>query len=258
MNFCTVSNLECRYLQQGTGPSLVIVHGWGCSLETVQSLVEGLSREFRVTALELPGHGKSHAPAEIWGSWEFARFLDAFLNALGIERTHLLGHSVGGRFAAVLSSEQPAKVERLILMDSSGIKPPRPLKYYLKVALAKVGKFAERYLGPLGAELKKRIYSKIASADYQSAGELRKSFVKIVNEDIREILPKISAKTLLLWGEEDRDTPVSSGELMKQLIPDSELVVIKSAGHYPFLDQPEKVRLYIRKFLTENPLAKLG
>ena len=149
-------------------------------------------------------------PAAGLGLAGFCELSRQICRLAGLDRMDLLGHSVGGRFAASLAAIYPNRVNRLILADASGIKPPRPLKYYFKVALAKTGKYSERFHGPLGAKPKKRIYAQIASADYRNAGEMRNSFIKIVNEDIREILPKIKAKTLLLWGEDDLDTPLSS------------------------------------------------
>jgi len=208
-----------------------------------------LAKVRTVIALDLPGHGQSALPPAVWGTADFAAFLGKFADSLGLESFDLLGHSVGGRFGAFLAATQPQRIGKLILASASGIKPKRPLKYYFKVALAKTGKYSERYLGSFGAALKQRIYAKIASPDYRTAGELRSSFVKIVNEDIRADLTHVRAKTLLLWGRDDTDTPLSSAAIMQNVIPGAELVILENAGHYSFLDQPDKFLLHVKKFL---------
>jgi pimeloyl-ACP methyl ester carboxylesterase len=252
--FVDVDGIKIRYVIKGSKDKelpIFLVHGWGCSIKVVMSLIDQLSRSHQVIALDLPGHGESQRPSEIWGTAEFAAFLSKFLHSIGIERCHGLGHSVGGRFLACLAAKEPSLLDKLILAGASGIKPKRKLKYYFKVSLAKTGKFAAKYLGTVGQKLKDKIYSKIASADYQSAGELRSSFIKIVNEDIRSEFEKIKSDTLLIWGENDQDSPIASAEIFKRQIPKSQLVILKNAGHYSFLDQPERFSLEVKKFLRE-------
>ena len=81
---------------------------------------------------------------------------------------------------------------------------------------------------------------------------MRSTFINVVNEDLRDLLPKISASTLLFWGENDTATPVSDGRLMEQLIPDAGLVVLKNAGHYVFADRLPQVRLILDNFLKNE------
>ena len=89
----------------------------------------------------------------------------------------------------------------------------------------------------------------MGSRDYRSAGKLRETFVKVVNEDLRQYLPCIQSPVLLGWGELDRETPVSDGRLMKDLIPEARLEVIQGAGHHCFLDNPEAFLKIIKPFL---------
>lgn len=241
--------IDWNYEVAGSGPPLLLIHGWGCSIDTVRSIFQQLARNYTVYALDLPGHGKSSLPPGVWGSYEFTEAIHQFLNALQLHRVHLVSHSVGARFAALLAALHPERVDRVVLAASSGVKPRRKLSYYWKVALAKSGKFAAKYLGSAGEKLKKKIYSRIASADYQSAGELRNSFVKIVNEDIRVEFPRITAPTLLIWGENDSETPVRSAKVFAELIPNSALQILPGAGHYLFIDQPDRFILYVQKFL---------
>ena len=252
--FVEVDGVTTRYIVKGNaGEALPIflVHGWGCSIEVVAGLIDQLSKSAQVIAIDLPGHGKSTLPTGVWGTKEFATFLGKFLDRISVPKCNALGHSVGGRFLSMLAALEPEKVNKLILAGASGIKPKRKLKHYFKVSLAKTGKFAAEYFGKYGQKLKDKIYGKIASPDYASAGELRSSFIKIINEDIRESFSKIKSDTLLLWGESDLESPLTSAKIFKDLIPKSELLVLKNAGHYSFIDQPDRFILEVKKFLRE-------
>lgn len=92
----------------------------------------------------------------------------------------------------------------------------------------------------------------MGSRDYRNAGKLRGTFVKVVNEDLRQYLPHIKSPVLLVWGELDRETPVSDGRLMKDLIPHAQLNVIQGAGHHCFLDDPEAFLKIISPFLSSE------
>ena len=89
--------------------------------------------------------------------------------------------------------------------------------------------------------LRTAIYDRIASQDYKEAGDLRPILVKVVNEDIGHLLPNVAAPTLLVWGTEDDAAPLAHGRRMEQLIPDAGLVTFEGAGHFAYLDQPDRV-----------------
>lgn len=250
MQYCEVLGIRTRYFRTGSGSPLLILHGWGCRIETIRAVISELAKEFAVTACDLPGHGESALPPEPWGDDEYSNWVVHFLDAMQISRTAILGHSVGGRFGLLVAAKHPERVERLVAAAASGIKPPRPLKFYFKVALAKTGKLLARFGGRFGERVKEAIYRQIASPDYLQAGPLRPTFTKIVSKDIRGVLGQISCPTLLVWGVQDAETPLSSGELMHRLIPRSELAIIDHAGHYSFIDQPLAFQLHIRRFLS--------
>jgi pimeloyl-ACP methyl ester carboxylesterase len=146
-------------------------------------------------------------------------------------------------------------VEKLILVNSAGIRPRRKARYYRRVALAKVGKALGRFAGLPGRRLQARIVRSTASPDYLSAGELRSTFVRVVNEDLAPLLPKIAVPTLLLWGGRDEETPLSQGRLMEKLIPDAGLVVFERAGHYSYIDEPDAFGRVARNFVEAKGVA---
>jgi pimeloyl-ACP methyl ester carboxylesterase len=252
-----VLGLGTRYLVQGAGPPVLVLHGWGASIEAVYPILTGLSSVATVYALDLPGHGQSALPPEPWGVEEYQRFVAAFMDRLEIERPTIVGHSNGGRIAIRMAATEPTRAARLVLVDSAGIRPKRTLRYYRRVGMAKVGKYAERYLGAPGARLRASIVGKVASSDYAAAGEMRPTLVRLVNSDLRGYLPRIAVPTLLVWGADDTDTPVADGRLMEKLIPDAGMVVLDGAGHYSYLDQPARFARIASHFIAP-PAADRG
>jgi pimeloyl-ACP methyl ester carboxylesterase len=161
-----------------------------------------------------------------------------------------LGHSFGGKVSINIAAAEPELVHKLILVDASGLRPSPSVAARFKRSVARAGRLAG-YFGPPGRALRKLAYAKVASPDYRDAGPLRPSFVKIVNEDVTELLPRISASTLLVWGAQDEDVPVRYAQEMERLISDAGLVVLEPAGHFSYLDQPDRFCRVIRHFLGQ-------
>jgi pimeloyl-ACP methyl ester carboxylesterase len=169
---------------------------------------------------------------------------------LGIERPSILGHSFGGRVAIKLAAANPDALDRLVLVDSAGVPPPQTLRRRLKRAASRTANTIGR-LGRTGQALRRRIVRRIASTDYLNAGPLRDTFLAIVREDLRPVMPRIKAPTLLIWGESDEDTTVADAHEMEKLIPGSKLLVLKNAGHFSYLDQYGRFRLAVIPFLND-------
>ena len=243
-----INNLKTSYQVAGKGDVVLLLHGWGGEAASFQPVFEWLAESHKVYALDLPGFGKSQIPHTPWDTSDYAQFVTAFLEKFDISKAHLIGHSFGGRISIILSAEHPEKVDKLILVDSAGLRPRRTAKYYLRVGMAKVGKLLRR-CGTSGTQLANTLSSRLGSKDYQDAGEMRATLVKVVNQDLRSLLPRISASTLLIWGEHDKDTPVSFGKIMEREIPDAGLVVLKEAGHFSYLDRFPQFCRIVASFL---------
>jgi pimeloyl-ACP methyl ester carboxylesterase len=213
------------------------------------TVVAELTKNHAVYALDLPGHGKSELPPTAWGTVDFKKCVLEAMDLLDLKAPDIVAHSFGGKVAIQLASLHPDRVGKLVLVDSAGVIPVRPLKYKLKVGIAKVAKFMAKYGGAIGERFRNYVYSKVASKDYMAAGPLRNSLVLVVREDFTGLMPRIKTPTLLVWGENDQDTPVSSGIKMQQLIPGSELVILEHAGHFSFIDQANQFNLLVKRFL---------
>ena len=251
VRFLTVQGLRIRYTSAGQGRPLLLLHGWGTSLDTFAALIEDLRRLFRVVAFDFPGHGGSDMPPAVWRVDDFVGLTLELMAALEIERASVLGHSFGGRVAIKLAAAHPERVDRLVLVDSAGVPPARTVRRVLKRGASRFGNAVGRRLGRPGQALRRRIVARIASTDYINAGPLRDTFLAIVKEDLRPALPRIKAPTLLVWGESDDDTTLADAHTMEKLIPGARLLVLKNSGHFSYLDQYGRFRLAVIPFLDD-------
>ena len=246
-----LSGLNFHYTVQGEGAPIILMHGWGCNLTTLQSVEKVAMENHTVYNVDFPGFGESQEPSQVWGVEEYTQLIEQFVKAENIENPILLGHSFGGRVGILYSSRN--KVNKLILVDAAGVKPRRSLKYYFKVYTYKLGK----KLMPLiyGKERAQQrieaMRAKRGSSDYNNASPMMRAILsKVVNEDLNEKKPMIKAPTLLIWGENDTATPLRDAKIMERLIPNAGLVSFPGCGHYSFLDNPFQFAAVLRSFLN--------
>ncbi len=248
-----IEGLKINYNMSGRGRPVVVLHGWGARIETVEPIHRHLEKYFTVYSLDLPGFGQSDEPPEAWGSNRYKEIVEKFMDELDIRDPILIGHSFGGKVSIRIAAER--KVRKLILVDSAGIKPTRTADYYLRVYFYKTVKTVLQLpvVRDLAADTVERFKKRMGSDDYRNAsGVMRQTLVKAVNEDVRELLPRILAPTLLIWGENDTATPVGDGKIMEELIPDAGLVVLKDAGHFAYLDKLNDFLIIISEFLKKD------
>ena len=246
-----IQGLDTFYQVEGQGEPVVLLHGWGASSQSLGKVATCLLPTFRVVSVDLPGFGWSQAPPKAWGAADYALHVRDFLDEIGLAQVAILGHSNGGRIAIHIAAHTPARVSRLVLVASAGVRPKRGPRYHLRVAITKtLGQLSALpgFRG-LGERLLSRWRAKVGSRDYRAAGRLRPTLVKLVNEDLTPILAKIEAPTLLLWGDQDQEVRRPAIEVMAATIPRARLVVFPGAGHFPFQDAPEVFCRTLMSFL---------
>lgn len=248
-----IKNRRIHYLDRGEGEVFLILHGWGAQIASVMPIINALEDRGRVICLDLPGFGQSEEPPEPYDSLDYVEVLWEFLECLQVRELHVLGHSFGGKLSILMASERPERIKKMVLIDAAGIKPKRKLSHYLKIYSFKVAKWGYRLLhrGKNQAEAMEKFYRRHGSEDYRNtSGVMRKTIVKVVNEDFTDRLPHIQAPTLLFWGSLDQDTPLYMAQKMERLIPDAGLVVAEGAGHFSYLDQYNLFVSVIRSFFS--------
>lgn len=232
-------------------PPVLVLHGWGASIDAIGSILAGLGDDLELIAVDLPGHGEADPPPVGWGVPQFADFVVAVLAQLGVARVSLLGHSFGGRVSIVLAQTRPDLIARVIITGGAGLKPKRKPSYYSKVAVAKAGRVVGAVGGGPGKELQDRMRRKIASTDWLEASPaMRDTFRLVIGEDLAPRLPEITRPTLLIWGADDADTPLWMGEEMERQIPGSALITLPGAAHYAYAEKAGEFNTIASHFLS--------
>lgn len=250
-----IDGLTIHYNEEGeeNQSAILLLHGWGCNHTTLKSIENIVKEKMHVFNIDLPGFGKSDEPKSVWGVEEYTNLIEKFAKKIGIESPTLLGHSFGGRISILFASRN--KTHKVILTDAAGIKPKRSIKYYYKVYTYKVlKKLLPVIVGnEYALKLIDKYRGKSGSSDYNQASPMMRAILsKCVNEDLKHVMPKIKASTLLIWGEKDTATPLSDAKTMERLIPDAGLVNFSGCGHYSFLDNPIGYRAVLNEFLKEE------
>jgi pimeloyl-ACP methyl ester carboxylesterase len=154
----------------------------------------------------------------------------------------IIAHSFGGRVAIALAAQHPALVRQMVLIGSAGMKPERTLKTQFKIVSAKILRKTADLIGGKAAITLRARYRKLGSSDWRAASEVMKGTLsRVLKEELSEECRAIKVPTLLIWGSEDRDTPLSAAHRMNSLIHESELFILPGAGHYCFLEKRGEV-----------------
>lgn len=214
-------------------------------------ILSGLGDLGRILAVDLPGFGEAPAPGAPWGTPDYAGFVEGVLDEVGVGQADFIGHSFGAKTSLMLAATHPARAGKLVLQGSSGLRTPPSMKARAKRMVSKAARFSGRFGAP-GERLRRAVYERIASEDYRNAGPMRATLVKVVNEDFTELLPRVVAPTLLVWGSKDESAPLAHGKSMERLIPDAGLVIFEGAGHFAYLDEPQRFNTIARHFLSSK------
>lgn len=199
----------------------VILHGWGATSGEWKQVAVELAKKYRVIVPDLPGFGGTPKPNDDWGIDDYAWWVHELIEKLGIEEYVLMGHSFGGRIGIVMAANWP--IDKLVLVDAAGIE--------WKSAKAHI--FA--LVSPLLRWMPQKIKNLFGSVDYKNAGEMRKIFVRVVNEDLKRLFDAVQCPTTVIWGEKDMVLPAGQARLIHQGIKGSILRIVWGANHWPHL-----------------------
>jgi 2-hydroxy-6-oxonona-2,4-dienedioate hydrolase len=257
--FVTVFGAKIHYVDVGSGPSVILLHGLADDIGVWASVIRALAAKLRVIALDQLGFGDSDKPLLNYRVSTFVDFLHGFLNELKLERASLVGNSLGGWVAADFALKYPDRVERLVLSDAAGYAAlPKSMNPRALSALRLASREDIRYLGPLTFH-DERFYEdvdlafkqRVAAGDSYTVGQVVDSMIR--GEDVLDgRLGAIKQPTLIVWGREDKPIPLSFGERFHQEINASRLHVIDNCGHMPHVECPEKLNAVLLQFLGDT------
>ena len=240
-------------------PAILFLHGWGCDSASFSFIKGALTDRATVLTLDFPGHGQSEEPPVPWGVGEYTAQVAELLRQNGLDQVEIVAHSFGGRVALMLAAKYPAMVQKLVITGGAGIKKPVSEHSRKRAARFKrYNAFFEKVkaLPPLTAvaeSMQTKLRNRYGSPDYVKLNEnMRKTFVKVISEDLYPLLAQIQAPTLLVWGSNDTETPLWMAQTMEKEIPDAGLVVFEGGTHFAFLEQWQRFVLIVKQFLTEE------
>ena len=244
MNFIEIGNPK--------SPTVVFAHGWGRNHADFFAISEALNNDIHAILLDLPGFGESKRPEQTWDTIDYAENAYDFLRQKGFNSFVWVGHSFGGRIGLRLAVLHPKSVKALVLVGSAGVPRRRTatskLSSKFKSRLFQLKKKKAKSLEKIEA-----LEIQYGSADYVQSRSLgmRDIFLKTVNEDQSDSIPKISCATELLYGDQDKETPTQLGQQICSLIPEANLTILPEMGHIDILSRGRHIiALRIKELLS--------
>ena len=260
-NFVAVDGHKIRYLESGSSKgTLVLVHGLGASAERWNFVMPSFSKDYHVIVPDLIGFGYSDKPLVDYTPEFFSDFLRKFFDTLGIEKSNLIGSSLGGQVAAEYTSTNPNYIEKLILVSPAGVnKQSTPaLDAYIMAALypnEQSAKNAFEMMEGSGREVDQTIVQGFIERMQLPNAKLAfmSTILGLKNADlITTKLKSITTPTLIIWGSKDPVIPIQNADEFVSSIKDCRFYRMDGCGHTPYVQDPEKFVSIVQNFLQNN------
>jgi pimeloyl-ACP methyl ester carboxylesterase len=253
----SVYGQELHYYEEGKGPTVIFLHGMVGASKDWAYVLGPVSKRYHVIALDQIGFGHSAKPLIEYKIATFGDFLREFMRVRNIPKAVIVGNSLGGWIALDFAAEHPELVDRLVLIDAAGLDAP--VHHNVPVNMNPSTKEGMRkLLGTLFYD-QRLVSSEMVDSSWEGRLQdgdritIERLVAGLVRgnefEDCKVGL--IRAKTLIIWGREDKVLPLKAGERLHHALPGSKLVVIPECGHVPEIEKPVKFNRILTKFLTQ-------
>ena len=274
-----VHGRSVSFIEAGSGPVLLLVHGMAGTCDNWESVIEPLAMKHTVIAPDFPGHGASAPGGGDYSLGGLAGGLRDLLLTLGHERATLVGHSLGGGVAMQFTYQFPEMVERLVLVSSGGLGPD--VSPVLRAAAlpgadlfisatvgvgTRVGSVLGRGLGAIGLRPSADVAEVARGYATLSDPERRKAFLATLRSVVGTEGQRVGAldrlylaealPLLIVWGENDPIIPVEHARETHAQLPSSQLEVFEDTGHVPQLERPGRFIAVLERFLAESKPAE--
>ena len=213
---------------------LIWAHGWGHTHQNMLPLAQAMRRSARSILIDFPGFGASPLPPGPWGTADYADAMAEWLGGLPPARRIWIAHSFGCRVGLQLAARHPEILAGLVLIAAAGL-PPR------RTPWARARLTARRWAFRLARQFtqegpaRERLRQRFGSADYRAAGALRPILVKAVGEDLTASARAVGVPAVLIYGDQDGETPPEMGMRLNGLMPRSRLYVLRGFDHWSLL-----------------------
>ncbi|MGD0734043.1 MAG: alpha/beta hydrolase [Terracidiphilus sp.] len=254
----TVAGHRVHYLAEGpaSGPVVVLVHGLGGSAEDWRSLAPRLTKAgFRVYIPDLPGYGRSEKPADFsYSIPDQAAVVVGFLDALSLKQVDLGGWSMGGWIVQRVAFDHPERIRHLMLFDSAGVyeKPSWDTNLFTPNTPAELDQL-NALLSPHPQPIPAFVARDLLRRSRQRAWVIHRALASMLtgHDATDALLPQLKMPVLLVWGAEDHATPLSQGEKIHSLVPQSQFDVIQGCGHLAPLQCAPNIAPAVIGFLNQ-------
>ena len=270
--YVKVGQLNARYWVVGDkGSPVILIHGIGQYVEHWESAMSALAAHHQVYAVDLPGHGKTDKPLDIsYTLDDLSQFIKDYMSALGIEKAHIVGHSLGGAVSMRLVLRQSAVVDRLVLVDSGGFGREVSLLFRI-LSLPLLGEMFTRPSRSGSATLLKMFVhnpptitnamiehhyqmSMLPGAQQSILKSLRTNvnfWGQIDNSPDMSRIPSIPNPVLVIWGRQDNLVPVAHADTAAKGFPNVRVQMIENCGHFPMLEHTSEFNKLLLDFLSD-------
>ncbi len=253
----TIYGQKIHYVEAGSGPNLILLHGLGGSSQVWQFNIGPLAEKYHVFVPDQIGFGKSDKPLVNYRIRTYVDFLDQFCKQLKIDRPTLVGNSMGGWVAAIYAATYPDRVDKLVLADAAGYAPPKDFdtraffglnpttREGMKVLSARVF-YNKAFLSETAID--QAMAARLAAGDGFTIKSITESIIR--GEDfLDDVVKTIKRPTLIVWGREDGLVPLSEGERFHKDIAGSTLIVFDECGHVPNIEKAVEFNAAVIRFL---------
>jgi pimeloyl-ACP methyl ester carboxylesterase len=257
-----VEGTDIAFERWGHGPPVVLLHGILQDGRAWRPQLEGLAADFTVVAWDAPGCGGSSDPPGWFRMPDYAGVLASFIRALGLDHPHVVGLSLGAVLGLELYRREPALPATLVLASAyagwAGSLPPDVVAQRLEQAIREADLPPERFVPEwIPGLLTERAPSEVVDrltvlmSEFHPVG-YRTMAHALAEADLRGVLPTIDVPTLLLYGEEDKRSPLPVAEALHAKISSSTLVVIPKVGHLTNIEAPDRFNAEVRNFILRS------
>ena len=269
--FAQAGNLKIHYHEFGSGYPLICIHGAGpgaTGWSNFKGNVEDLARHFHTLLIDMPQYGRSDKPViKVSRQSYLANSIRDFMDSLGIKKAHIIGNSMGGQAGLKLAIDYPEKVDRLVVIGSGAIKAgsifqPMPLEAIRNIGnyykgegptLAKMREVLESLVYDRSRITDDLVQERFAASNHPELVELFGRQPAGPQDDLYTELPNLKAKTLIVWGQDDRAGALDVGLLMLRRLPDARMHIFSKCGHWAHVEhRAEFDRLVLQFFIADG------
>ena len=258
-----VGNYNWHYLEGEQGETIVFLHGFGSNKDQWSGLLRAFSKKNNVISPDLPGFGETgYFENHNYGIAEQVERLNEFIEKKGLKSFHILGVSMGGAIAGGYAAKYPVKIKTLFLMDPFGVETEIESDFKKnatiedKILVYKNNEEFSRFLGyilfnpPWLPGFAKSMAVKVQMDKYQSNGKILIDIKNSGEDYLEKQLEKIEARTLVIWGKNDRIFHYSAAEKLKDKIKENKVYVFEECGHVPYIEKEKETVEAYQKFLN--------